>query len=183
MRLFTVPTVETRRRTYTVAAPDAASATAAIRAQLPKGARVLATAIERDHDAETALGEDALAYLLGQDYLPDENRDMKIEDWVLRAAATDTPAERARVNALLAPVGLRVDDRTLWVGSAQSVPAMGLIFAGTQWAGAALGAALRRIPGAELSNMCFAGKRARAIGLPLAAIFAAGRADALASDT
>lgn len=174
MRLFSIPTVETRRRLWRVAAPDAATAERALRAQLPAGSKIVASATPCDPAHDLSSAEQALARLLSTDYLPHGGTPQKLEDWVLRARAAGAGDDRAQANAALGPMGLRLDDHDcLWVGSAVSVPALALMFAGTTWAGQGLTAALRRVPGMRLCNMTFAGRRARAVGLPLTFVFAA----------
>jgi len=173
MRIFSLQTVEQRHRTHHIAAPDAASAERALRARLPRGARISHGAVAFDHAADRASAEGAIARLLATDYLPIDDNDAMIEDWVLMARQSPDAETLAQVNAALGPAGLRVtDEDMLWIGSAASIPAMGLIFEATEWAGQGLTNALRRSVGAKLSNMTFAGRRARAVGLPLAVVFA-----------
>lgn len=172
MRLFTVNTVETRRRAWTVAARDAHAAERAVRARLPRGARITERPVPVEDIDTTASGEAALAQLLGTPYLPRDGAPMMIEDWVLLALGNDEGPGRDAVNTRLAPAGLRVADDCLWIGSAACIPAMGLIFEGTEWAGRGLADALRLLPGARTRHMTYAGRRARSIGLPLAQVFA-----------
>jgi hypothetical protein len=175
MRLYTLQTVETRRRSWRIPAPDAASAERALRASLPPGVRIIDHATPCDHSANAASAEGALARLLGTDYLHYDGAAQKIEDWILRAREHLAAGGFAldQTNALLAPAGLRVyPGDMIWIASAASCPAMAMIFAGTQWAGQGLTNALRQMKGADLANLTFAGKRARAVGLPLSAVFA-----------
>lgn len=175
MKIFSLHTIEQRHRTHRIAARDAAAAERALKSRLPRGARIIERAVAVDIDADASSAEAAISHLLSTDFLPlDAGIDAKIEDWVLHARSQrHLPATLARINAGLGPVGLRVSaDDQLWIGSAASVPAIGLIFEGTEWAGTGLTSALRHMTGAQLSNMTFAGKRARAVGLPLAVVFA-----------
>lgn len=174
MRLYSVQTEQTRRRAWRVAARDEQNALRAVRASMPPGARIIGTPELCDHGMDDGSGKEALGILLGQEYLADDTgAPMLIEDWVLRAhSLAHVHDGYARVNARLAPVGLRVYGPTFYVGSAASLPSLALIFEGTQWAGQGLTAALRRIEGARPTNMTFQGQRSRAVGLPMSLIVA-----------
>lgn len=173
MRIFQITTTETLRRAHRVAASSAAEAEKALRASLRPGQRIVESARLVDHHVTAASGEEAIARLLGTDYVDCNGKAMKVEDWVLDARRGVLARERA--NAVLAPIGLRISEHdSLWIASADCVPGLGLIFEGTQWAGAGLRTALGALDGAEISRhpLTFAGRRARATALPLSNIFA-----------
>lgn len=173
MRLFVLHTTETLKRAHRVAAPDAASARRALSARLAPGQKLVGNAEPLDHAADLASGEGALARLLSSPYLDCGGDQLRVEDWVLTAR---TGAEdRAEVNPLLAPIGLRVteDDRLL-VASANSIPGLALLFEGTCWAGPGLMRALSALPGAvrPAVSRTFAGRGCRVVSLPLSTVFA-----------
>lgn len=173
MRIFQIVTAETLHRTHRVAAGSAAQAEKAMRAALRPGQRIVESARPVDHAADEASGEEAIARLLGTEYLEHSGATRLVEDWVLDGRRGALARERA--NTVLAPIGLRIsEDDRLWVASADCVPGLALVFEGTQWAGAGLRNALAAIDGAERSRhpLTFAGRRARATAIPLSVIFA-----------
>lgn len=173
MRLFVLHTTETLKRAHRIAAPDADTAVRLLRANLAPGQKLVGAAEPLDHCADSASGEEALARLLSAPYLDHQGDPLRVEDWVLTARSD--AADRAQVNPLLAPIGLRVtDDDQLLVASANSIPGLGLIFAGTKWAGPGLARALAALPGAERPKISrtFAGRACRVVALPLSTVFA-----------
>ncbi|WP_374291749.1 hypothetical protein [Paenirhodobacter enshiensis] len=75
------------------------------------------------------------------------------------------------LNVRLAPLGLRVLDDTLWIGTASRIPSLALIYDGTEWSGRGLADALRQLPGARPALKTFAGMRSRCLGIALSVVF------------
>lgn len=166
MRLFTLTVEERRVVRQRIAAPDPAAAMALARRGLGRRDRILGcdeTGIDPDQDA----AQDALSWLLDRPFLPLPGHQLAapVRSWI-----GWTRGNPDRGNAILATAGLRLGpDGRLAVGSATTIPTLGWWTQGTIWAGGGLTAALRAMPGAELTNLTFAGRRARAVRVPIAA--------------
>lgn len=171
MRLFSVHTVEQRHRRITVAAKDAFSAERAVRARLSRGARIVERPVPLEEIDTLASGRGALALLLATAYLPRDAAPMTVGDWVRLAGSAGTADEAEALNVRLAPLGLRVLDDTLWIGTASRIPSLALIYDGTEWSGRGLADALRQLPGARPALKTFAGMRSRCLGIALSVVF------------
>lgn len=114
------------------------------------------------------MAADALARLRAQDFFDWQGQDQCVEDWLLRAS---DPARRDATNPVLALAGLRVmPDGRVAIGSPSSVPTLHGWFRTTPFDGSALMNVLGSLPGAQRSNLTFAGCHSRAVILPFALV-------------
>ncbi len=170
MQIFSVTLAERRVRQMRVAAPSREAALEALQATAREGDTVQDIRLWSPRNRGAGLA--ALHHLLGRDYLPLPGVGLNptVQDWVEYTANTDLAAG----NETLALIGLRVleePDRLL-VGSPASVPGLAALMRGTSWTGTDLLPTLMALDGAERSNCTFAGRRARAVALPLRLVLA-----------
>lgn len=171
MQTFLVTIERMERRKVRVAGTSPDDALALIRQVLPEGARALTAApLGR---AAPDQGQAALDALLARDFMDLAGmKDAPVEAW-LRAAAL--PDLRASLNETLALAGLRVAEDAdgilwLWIGSPQSIPLL-CAWVTDRMAPSMFLPAIQAIDGATRPRgMTFAGIKARAVGLPLAAV-------------
>lgn len=177
MKLYTITIEERRRLQIRSVATDAAGARQQVRAQLNRQGRQakILTSFEADNDPGAASGRDALARLMGREFLALGGNVASIGEWVRHGETALSQGragtDRARmVNASLALAGMRLVgiDRacTLFIANSRAFTFLIDAFHGTRWAEGGWAGALRAIEGATLSNLTFAGQRSRAVGVP-----------------
>lgn len=178
LAIYHVQVEERRIRRHRIAAPSAEAAERMVRQTLGRHDRIVTSAeVALTLDDEAA--EQALAMIVNQPFVPLAGAPMTVRDWLRRAIG---PTERAAANAVLASAGLRVyggdpigegryTAHHLYIGSAATIPTLTLWCAGTRFAGSGLTAALRHLSGATLTNMTYAGRRARSVCIPMQPYF------------
>lgn len=170
-------------RAYTVFIESRAMRTARIAAPSEVAARAMAGVLLRGNDRLVRISDDltearsarapglaaeALERLRSRDFFDWQGQAQCVEDWLLRAAL---PGQRDKANGILALSGLRLmPDGRVAIGSPSSVPTLHGWFRTTPFDGPALMAVLGSLPGAQRSNLTFAGCHSRAVILPFAAV-------------
>ena len=163
MRVWYVTVEERQTRRLTVAAPDERAAREDAMSLSGRGCRCL-DVVPASYTQEAQAAE-ALQHLRSQDWLDWNGQPQAVEDWLVRA---HHPATREQANARLALAGLRVvDGGDVMLASPTAIPALRRWFASTPWDGAALFAALLRLPGVRRDGpRYFQGVQARTLRLP-----------------
>lgn len=163
MQLFDVTIEETRTRRVRVVARNLDAAAEQVRADLRhrnRSARVL-HAVEAGASPLEKDDRRAFGHLLACPFL-DLGRDTSsLAEWI----AVKGPAG----NTELAHAGLRLDQdgARLFVANSPAFGYLRAVFENTPWAGGGWATALRRLPGATVSNFSFRGMRSRCAGLPI----------------
>lgn len=168
-------------RAYTVFIESRELRTARIAAPSEVAARAMAGVLLRGNDRLVRISDDlseaprvpgraveALERLRSRDFFDWQGQPQCVEDWLLRAAE---PGQRDKANAVLALAGLRLQaDGRVAIGSPSSVPTLHGWFRTTAFDGPALMNVLGSLPGAQRSNLTFAGNHSRAVILPFALV-------------
>ena len=169
MRAYTVFIESRSLRTARLAAPSEVAARAMAGVLLRGNDRLVRVSDdEQDAPRRPALAVEALERLRSRDFFDWQGQSQCVEDWLLRAAQ---PGQRDKVNGMLALAGLRLmPNGKVAIGSPSSVPTLHGWFRTTAFDGPALMNVLGSLPGAQRSNLTFAGCHSRAVILPFALV-------------